>query len=71
MADFAFADIYYGSCSKADTVVLELRASLTHLQSCPPMFMSNRFSEDAKRLSTTERVNLFYVVFLEFVSFCY
>lgn len=35
------------------------------------MFMSNRFSEDAKRLSTTERVNLFYVVFLEFVSFCY
>lgn len=27
VADFAFADIYYGSCSKADTVVLELRAS--------------------------------------------
>lgn len=27
MADFAFANICHGSCSKADTVVLELRAS--------------------------------------------
>lgn len=34
-------------------------------------FMSNRFSKDAKglALATTERVNLFYFIFLGFV--CY